>query len=214
MYKAFLHTHLLVVSLFILLYAIKTVLLFGNKTEALVSFSKKTRLFEIIISCIFLITGIFLLTQLPVIRAMLWVKIVLVFGSIPIAVQGFRKHKKGFALLSFVMILAAYALAEINHRQPMVVEAEVPTSSEHAGNKQPLTVSDGKKFYESNCVLCHGADGKLGLAGALDLTKTQLDEAGMKQVILDGRGAMPAAQVTPEQAAAIADYVRQNIKGK
>jgi mono/diheme cytochrome c family protein len=33
-------------------------------------------------------------------------------------------------------------------------------------------------------------------------------------VISQGRGAMPAAQVSNEQAAAIADYVAAHIKGK
>lgn len=208
MYKGFLHTHYLVVSLFLLLYIVKTVLLLSNRTEALQKFTKKTRIFEMVISFIFLITGVYLLTQLPVIGMMMWIKIAVVLASIPVAVVGFRKGKKPLAALSLLMLFAAFGMGEMYHKHPPVAKVE-PTA-----NGEAPAAMDGKSLYEANCALCHGSDGKLGMAGALDLTKTALDVPGIKEVIVNGRGAMPPAQVSNEQAAAIADYVNGNIKGK
>lgn len=208
MYKGFLHTHYLVVTLFLLLYIVKTVLLLSNKTEALQKLTKKTRIFEMVISFIFLITGVYLLTQLPVIGMMMWIKIAVVLASIPVAVVGFRKGKKPLAALSLLMLFAAFGMGEMYHKHPPMAKAEP------AANGEAPAAMDGKSFYEANCALCHGSDGKLGMAGALDLTKTALDVPGIKEVIVNGRGAMPPAQVSNEQAAAIADYVNGNIKGK
>lgn len=209
MYKGFLHTHYLVVTLFLLLYIVKTVLLLSNKTEALQKFTKKTRIFEMVISFLFLITGVFLLTQLPVIGTLMWIKIAVVLASIPVAVVGFRKGKKALAALSLLMLFAAFGMGEVYHKHPPVAQVKPA-----AGADSSMAALDGKSLYEANCALCHGNDGKLGMAGALDLSKTALDVPGIREVIVNGRGAMPPAQVTNEQAAAIADYVNGNIKGK
>jgi len=205
MYKGILHTHYLVVTLFLLLYVIKTVLLLSNKNELLTVFSKKTKLFEIIISFLFLGTGIYLLTQLPFggkFDYLFWIKLVMVFGSIPIAVVGFRKHNKMLAALSLLLITGAFGLAEVYHKRKAIPKDGVGI----AGN-------DGKSLYEANCKLCHGTDGKLGMAGAKDLTGSVMDVAAIKDIILHGKGAMPAAAVNDEQANAIAEYVNANIKG-
>ena len=65
MYKGILHSHYLVVVLFLLIYVIKTILLLSNKNDLLAKFSKKVKIAEIIISVLFLVTGIYLSTQLP-----------------------------------------------------------------------------------------------------------------------------------------------------
>lgn len=206
MYKGILHTHYLVVCLFLLLYVIKTVLLLSNKNDLFTSFSKKTRLFEIIISFLFLGTGIYLMTQLSFggkYDYLLWIKLVMIFGSIPIAVIGFRKSNKILAALSLLMITGSFGLGEIYHKKKGIAK---DTDTVIASN-------DGKSLYIANCALCHGGDGKLGAAGAKDLTTSVLDIEGIKEIILHGKGAMPAAQVNDEQATAISEYVNSQIKG-
>lgn len=211
MYKGFLHTHYLVVTLFLLLYVIKTVLLLSNKNDLLTVFSKKTKIFEIVISFIFLLTGIYLMTQIPYggkYDYLLWIKLTMIFSSIPIAVIGFRKQRKMLAALSLLMITGSFGLGEIYHKKKGIAnDVEVKTDSHE------IAATDGKSLYEANCVLCHGSDGKLGMAGAKDLGATVLDQAGIKEIILHGKGAMPAAPVNAEQATAIAEYVNSQIKG-
>ncbi len=211
MYKGFLHTHYLVVCLFLLLYVIKTVLLLSNKNDLLTIFSKKTKIFEIVISFLFLLTGIYLMTQIPYggkFDYLLWIKLTMIFASIPIAVIGFRKQRKMLAALSLLMITGSFGLGEIYHKKKGIAKEPETKTDTHE-----VAANDGKFFYESNCVLCHGADGKLGAAGAKDISSTLLDQAGIKEIIVHGKGAMPAAPVNDEQATAIAEYVNSQIKG-
>ena len=68
---------------------------------------------------------------------------------------------------------------------------------------------DGAVLYGAICAKCHGNDGKLGITGAWDLSVSKLDEAGVVNVVLNGRGTMPPYQgaLTEAQAKAIATYI-------
>lgn len=202
MYKGFLHTHWLVVTLFFLIYVVKTVLLLSNRQDLLQKFTKLIKVPEMIVSALFLITGIYLLTQLPEIKTIMWIKIGLVFASIPVAVIGFKKGNKILAALSLLMITASYGLAEMGRKQKAVVVPE------------GVAAADGKSLYELNCKLCHGDDGKLGMAGASDLSKTVMDAATIKQTVLNGKGMMNKIEMNDEQATAVAAYVESSVKGK
>lgn len=202
MTKGILHTHYLVVTLFLLIYVIKTVLLLSNKNDLLLKFSKKVKVPEMIISFLFLGTGIYLMTQLPVIHYLMWVKLALVFASIPIAVIGFKKGNKILAALSLVMITASFGIAEIAKKKKMKMD------------NTGIAINDGKALYENNCKLCHGNDGKLGLSGAKDLSATAMDMNGIKEVILHGQNMMQPVPVTDEQATSIAAYVNSELKGR
>lgn len=206
MHKGFLHTHTLVVTLFLLIYVIKTILLLSNKNDLLATFTKKVKVFEMIISALFLITGIYLATQLPFggkFDYLFYIKVSMVLISIPLAIVGFRKSNKILAALSLLLITGSYGLAEVYGKKK-----GIPKDASTA-----IAANDGKGLYEVNCTMCHGADGKLGIAGANDLSASQLEPAAVAEIILNGRNSMPKAAVTEEQAQAIAEYVASNIKG-
>jgi uncharacterized membrane protein SirB2 len=207
MYKGFLHTHNLVVTLFLLIYVIKTILLLSNKSDLLATFTRKVKVFEIIVSALFLITGIYLATQLPFngkYDYLFWIKIVMVFAAIPIAIIGFKKNNKILAALSLLLITGSYGIAEVYGKKKGIAKAY---------NKETIVAeTDGKTLYEINCVLCHGSDGKLGKVGAKDLNASTLDVAGIKDVILNGKGNMQPLKLTDSQAATIAEYVDDNFK--
>jgi len=67
---------------------------------------------------------------------------------------------------------------------------------------------DGKKIYKINCVLCHGADGKMGVNGSKDLTESvlSLDEAITQ--ITNGKGLMASYEpiLSKEEIEAVAEY--------
>ena len=76
--------HGISVMLFLLTYVIKTILLFTSK-GMLEKYSKVTKVPEMIISTLFLVTGIWLFVILGGIKTMQIIKLVLVFLSIPLA---------------------------------------------------------------------------------------------------------------------------------
>lgn len=203
MYKGILHSHYLVVTLFLLIYVIKTILLLSNKNDLLAAFTKKTRIAEMIISVLFLTTGIYLSTQLPLggkFDYLFWIKLIMVFTSIPLAIIGFKKQNKVLAALSLLLITGSYGLAEVYTKRKGIPK-----------DNTVLAAENGEALYKANCVVCHGNDGKLGLSGAKDLSISTLDLGSIKEMIIHGKGSMPAAQVSEEQAGLIAEYVQQQI---
>jgi mono/diheme cytochrome c family protein len=206
MYKGFLHTHYLVVTLFLLIYVIKTILLLSNKTDLLAIFTRKVKVFEMIVSALFLITGIYLATQLPFngkYDYLFWIKLVMVFASIPLAVIGFKRGNKILAALSLLLITGSYGIAEVYGKRKGIAKDSGAT----------IAANDGEALYGKNCMLCHGEDGKLGASGATDISKTELDIQGIKEVILNGKGNMAAVHVSETEAEMIADYVNGHLKG-
>ncbi|MDX9749556.1 MAG: cytochrome c [Flavobacteriales bacterium] len=69
---------------------------------------------------------------------------------------------------------------------------------------------DGRQLYVSNCQLCHGDDGKLGLNNAKDLTASTLSRAEMVAIVKYGRNAMTPFRhiLSPAEVDAVVDYVR------
>ena len=195
-------THRIAVTLFFLIYVMKTVLLLSNKADLLQKFVRATKVIEMIVSALFLITGVYLMTRLSHIESILWIKVALVLTSIPVAIIGFKKSNKILAALSLLMITACYGLGEVGKKHR---EKGTEIAVENAG---------GQEIYLAKCSNCHGTDGKAGLSGASDLSKTLLDNAGIKTVILNGKATMVAVSITDEQAAAVAAYVEGSVKGK
>jgi uncharacterized membrane protein SirB2 len=200
-------THFVVVTIFFLIYMIKTLLLLANKKDKLASFTKKTKVLEMIVSFLFLGTGIYLMTQIPEIKIELIIKISMVLMAIPLAVIGFKRGNKGMAVLSFLLILGAFGLAEMSAKR----------------NSAKVTVNDlnsdgsinGKLLYTDNCAKCHGDNGKAGIMGATDLSLTKLSNDSIATITEKGRNQMPATVgLTIEQRNGIAKYIEENIKGK
>jgi cytochrome c553 len=197
METAFRHTHILSVVLFLIIYLIKTILLLANKEEGLTKFTKIVKVPEMIISTLFLITGIYMITQVPEIKSLLIIKIIIVLASIPLAIIGFKKKNKALAVISLLLIITAYGLAEMSKKQ----------KSKAMENISESTIN-GQELFNASCVSCHGTDGKLGLMGAPDLSISTLDINSKIDIIKNGKGAMAAfgGTLTDEQIKAVAEY--------
>jgi mono/diheme cytochrome c family protein len=200
MYKGIFYTHLISVNLFLLIYLIKTIMLLANKEEGLVKFTKAVKVPEMIISTLFLLSGIYMLTQIPEIKSMMIIKIVIVFASIPLAVIGFKKKNKALAAISLIMIIAAYGLAEMSKKQGMNGQAQADQSEGSMVN--------GHEIFTANCARCHGEDGKAGLMGSPDLSVSSLDLNAKIEIIKNGKNAMTgfAGILSDEQIKAVAEY--------
>jgi mono/diheme cytochrome c family protein len=189
-----LHTHTLSVILFLLLYVAKLALLFFNQS-GLTRLNRATRVPEMIISTLFLVTGIGLLLVAPYrVSLLVIIKIVMVLGAIPLAVIGFRKSNKLLASLSVLLIVGAYGMAEVHagrvgeSTEPLA--AEVITDAAAPGYD---LLAHGEALYTRNCVACHGYQGDLKYNGASNLQLSVLNEAGIQAMVTNGvEGKMPA----------------------
>lgn len=67
---------------------------------------------------------------------------------------------------------------------------------------------DGKTLYKERCVSCHGVDGKLGFAGAKDLTQSSKSVQEIVNQVMNGKGAMTAYKniLTSEEIEAVSLY--------
>lgn len=196
-----LHSHYLFVVLFTLIYLVKTILLLSDRDELLERFRKKTKIVEMIVSFGFLATGIYLMTQLPVITSLHIIKIALVLLSIPLAVIGYKKKNKVLATFSFFLIVVSFGLGH---------------KSRDAKAGSQIVAVNGKEIFEDKCTLCHGDNGKLGANGAKDLSVTALDHKGIVAVVSNGKNTMAAYKdvLTKEQIDAVASYIESDLKGK
>jgi len=206
MYKGLLHTHILSVILFLLLYFIKTGLLLASKEEVLTLLKQKTKIAEMIISTLFLLTGFGLLTQIGEIKELLIIKIILVFLSIPIGIIAFKKSNKILAVLMLGLLISAYGLAEMSKKVQKKEVAEFATLAADA----PLEASiHGKALYNNYCTVCHGQYGDAGMSGAKNLKISTLTQQEVVAIITNGKGTMPAyAKIMSEkEIACVTEYV-------
>jgi mono/diheme cytochrome c family protein len=201
MVTGMLHSHYLFVILFTLIYLVKTILLLSDKDELLEKFKQKTKVVEMIVSFGFLATGIFLMTQMPEIPSLMFIKVTLVLLSIPLAVVGFKKKNKVLATLSFFLIVVSFGLGE--------------SIKKHKGGEKIAAVN-GKEIYEQKCTLCRGNDGKLAANGSKDLSATQLSHTDIVKTITEGKNMMAAYKGTlsAEQIEAVSSYIETDLKGK
>ncbi|AHJ99382.1 c-type cytochrome [Hymenobacter swuensis] len=74
----------------------------------------------------------------------------------------------------------------------------------------PPVLAAGNALYTQNCAVCHGSDGRLGLNGARDLTKSNLNAAGRTYQVANGSISkkMPAFQgkLTEEEIQQVVEY--------
>jgi len=200
--------HLIAVQLFVLLYLVKLVLLFTSKTK-LDAFSKKIRVPEMMVSALFLLTGLWLFAVLGAIKTLQILKLALVLVSIPLAVAGYKNHNKALAILSFALLVSAYGISEAARSKPYR-----PAHVSIAGNIAAVN-TEGIRGYLENCAMCHGQDGDKGYRGATLLSASKMDAGAAAAIIVAGikkgsHGTMPAfGQVLNEsQVGAIAAYIQ------
>jgi mono/diheme cytochrome c family protein len=187
-------THKVAVIIFLLHYVIKTFLLLINKPEALKKYTAGTKVLEMIISVLFLFTGVWLMVEKGSPSTLQIIKFTLVALSIPIAIVGFKKSNKAMAVTALLFIIGAYGLAEVNKKQQTKVDNSAMAGSE---------------IYAKNCVSCHGEDGKKGFSGASDLSKSVLSTDEAKAVISNGRNGMPAIKMEAVQLDSVTAYIQQ-----
>jgi cytochrome c553 len=209
MYIGLLHTHRLVVILFLLLYVAKLILLLSEKEEWLTILTKKSKIAEMVISFLFLATGIGMLFNIAEIKMMLIIKFIAVAASIPLAIIGFKKKNKILASVAVLLIIVSYGLAEMSKRS---VEKKSLTSDivqDINSTNYDLNLH-GKAVFGTYCQVCHGEEGTLGLSGAKNLQKSQLNEQEILNIITNGKGNMAGygKSLSEQEIKAVSSYIQ------
>lgn len=230
MQTGMLHTHTLMVVLFLLIYLIKCVLIWTSPTT-LTKFTAKTRILEMIVSSLFLITGLYLAYNNASIGvgSWFWVKLGAVFLAIPVAVVGYRRNNKFLATLSLFLILYSYGVSET--KSPRMNKGDFAEASFHQALKanpelvqvvtEPMDksgkenpnydlVAHGRSVFLAQCALCHGDDGKKGLGGAKNLNESRLDKNQIMELLMNGKNSMPSYKniLKEQEMLAVVAYVK------
>ena len=208
MEKRFLHLHVTIVSLFILLYVAKVYLLLANKPEALEKLRSKTKIADMVLGALIIITGVYLTFIAPAIETYLIVKIVLVIASIPLGIIAMKKSNKALAIFSVLLYVYIFLIAKTDSLT-LKKDAYVSPVSATSSTDGAKTVSEGEVMYKDKCAVCHGADGKQATNGAKDLTQSTLTKAETMEQIKAGKGLMPSFKdvFNDQQLTALTEYV-------
>jgi mono/diheme cytochrome c family protein len=69
---------------------------------------------------------------------------------------------------------------------------------------------DGMAVFRQKCVTCHGADGKLGLNGAKDLSQSTLTLEERINIVTNGKKLMTpfGTILSPEEIQSVAEYTK------
>lgn len=78
-------------------------------------------------------------------------------------------------------------------------------------NENGVSKNVGKEIYSNYCISCHGVDGKLGVSGAKDLSKSTLTDTMRLEIITNGKNAMPAMKElihSKKDILAVSEYIK------
>ncbi len=104
----------------------------------------------------------------------------------------------------FSLVVAMLSFAIFAHVAGCAEQGGGDKAAAQAAPSKP----DGLAVFRQNCVNCHGTDGKLGLNGAKDLSKSTLSLDERVLVITNGRNQMTAWKglLSPDEIRAVAEH--------
>ncbi|MBD0401088.1 cytochrome c [Flammeovirga sp. EKP202] len=199
-------THRIIVSLFLLIYLVKAVLMFLGK-DKFEKFAKAVKVPEMIISFLFLATGGYLLYVIPLYTKALTIKFALVVASIPLAVIATKKFNKILMVLSLFCLVMAYGMAEM-HRASAKKQLTGGTTTIQTADGNVLS---GKDLFTKKCSQCHGIDGDAQRSNAPKLSESKLNDAEIEHLVRNGKGIMfsfSEKDISNEELKAITKYAK------
>jgi uncharacterized membrane protein SirB2 len=203
--------HIISAALFLIDYLVKTTLLLIG-SDALERYKKITKVPSMIISTIFLGTGIYLISQIGMKNIGGWfhLKLTLVIVGIVVGIIGFKKNNKVLAVISTLLFLYIYGISETKDVKFGIGKAKMEGVVTDTADAKYDLLAHGKLIYTNECVRCHGEDGKAMINGATDLTGSMCENRGLIGIIKHGRNLMPAfkQKLNEQEINAVAEYVK------
>lgn len=207
MFTGLKHLHLLLIVLFVTSILVKAILLLVNE-QKFDTYRKKTKVPEMVITMLFLVTGIIMGTMKGFgnLHFFFHIKLTVMIIAIPLAIIGFKKKNKALGLVSAMLFVVTVGLA---------LKGGATMKEVHIDFKGADKAEYGKLMYEANCAACHGDGGAKQLGGAYDLTDPKMEYSALQigyiikdGVTEDGSVAMaPFLTLDSIEVKAIAEYV-------
>lgn len=113
-----------------------------------------------------------------------------------------------------ILFIAVLSIACGEKKKPAKQSKPKPAKvSQTVQNTPKKKALPGKKIYLKNCTLCHGKDGKLGLSGSKDLTKSEMTLDEQILIVTEGKGTMMsyAKLLSADEIKSVAEYT-QSLK--
>ncbi len=109
-------------------------------------------------------------------------------------------------IAAILTALTVFALVSCESAEEKI--SRKTASAQNAGSVS--LAPDGMAIFRKNCVTCHGANGKLGLNGAKDISVSTLSIEDRVNIITNGKKLMTpfAAVLSPEEIQAVASYTQ------
>ena len=88
--------------------------------------------------------------------------------------------------------------------------AREAAEAQKSGSKTTSSGPNGMAVFRNNCVICHGADGKMGMNGAKDLSASTLTAEERISIITNGKNLMTPfkALLSEAEIKAVAEYTQ------
>lgn len=105
-----------------------------------------------------------------------------------------------------LLLFAFLALISCSSASDEIEQRAAASRDKH--NSDAPAAPDGMSIFRKNCVACHGADGKLGLSGAKDLSASELPLDARISIITNGKNLMTPfkALLSEAEIKAVAEY--------
>lgn len=196
--------------LFILDYLVKSILLVTDNSSTLDKYKGYTKVISMVISTVFLVSGIYLISQIGMKTIGGWfhLKLTLTIVALVLGIIGFKKRNKAMVLISAFFFVYIYFLSTTKSVKLKKANLDGIVTDTTATNYNEL--AHGKAIYINNCLRCHGEDGKAGINGASNLTASMCENRGLVGIIKHGRNLMPGFkdQLSEIEINAVATYVK------
>lgn len=115
-----------------------------------------------------------------------------------------------YAIIAVLGILTVIVISfiGINQRED-IQQAEEGGGEQTEETQEGETSDDPEEIFSANCASCHGADLSGGAGPDLTQVGSSLSKEDIQDIIINGRGSMPAGMATNAEAEVLANWLSE-----
>lgn len=110
-----------------------------------------------------------------------------------------------YAIIAVVGIVLVIVLSVAGNNQRTTLENQ----AKNGGTEEKKEVAAPEDIFSNNCAACHANDLSGGMGPNLTKVGAKLSKDDIHDIILNGRGNMPAQNVSEEESQAVAGWLAE-----